>query len=78
MDHTAARNWPTGFKKETSVHYYINFTDENIKAQTSFFPKVTQVLILEAMSEPQVSLRGKKKKSRFFLAIAEHQSQILV
>lgn len=43
-----------------------------------FFPKVTQVLILEAMSEPQVSLRGKKKKSRFFLAIAEHQSQILV
>lgn len=65
MDHTAARNWPTGFKKETSVHYYINFTDENIKAQTSFFPKVTQVLILEAMSEPQVSLRGKKKNPDF-------------
>ena len=42
MDHTAARSWPTGFKKEASVHDYINFTDEDINAQTIFFPKFTQ------------------------------------
>lgn len=77
------RNWLTGTKRGGShlrfKHHYINFIDEDINAQTSYQPKVTQLLNPKTMIEPQVSWSKKSpvfSQSQLNIQVKSHSMRV--